>query len=104
MRTTLAATAALLAAAALAGCGIAHLNPAQGESYRKAFAVQQATPSAEPRPPTPGLDTQEADVVARSYLASLSGKSKVEAPEPMLLVAPPQRAQATPLPPSVPKN
>ncbi|HET9553270.1 MAG TPA: hypothetical protein VFP50_09910 [Anaeromyxobacteraceae bacterium] len=97
--------AALAAALAGAGCGRAHLNPAQGVSYRKAFAAQQVTPSPQWRAPTPGLDTQEADVVAKSYVRSLAGKAREEAPEPVLYVAPPMRgAGSQPLAPSVPRS
>jgi hypothetical protein len=103
MRTTILA-AALAAAVGGAGCGRAHLNPGQGLSYHKAFAAQQVTPSPQWRAPTPGLDTQEADVIARSYVRSLAGKAREEAPEPVLYVAP-QRGQApAPLAPSVPRG
>jgi len=103
MRTSTIAVALVVAASA--GCGQAHLNPAQGVSYRKAFAAQQVRPSTQWSEPATALDPQEADVVSKAYVRSLSGRARAETPEPVLYIAPPQRgAAATQLAPSVPKN
>jgi hypothetical protein len=88
----------------LAGCSRAHLAGAHGEASRKAFAMQQLRP-ARPPPPSMSLDTQEADVIARSYVRGLSGKTATAEPEPVLYVAPPLRQGAPArLAPSVPKE
>ena len=101
-RTVLVAAA--LAAASSTGCGRAHLNPRQGASCRAAFTAQQVSRPGEWRAAAAGLDSQEADVVARAYLRGLSGKARADAPEPVLYVAPPQRQAPAPLAPSVPKE
>lgn len=104
MRTAIL-TAALVAAATSAGCGRAHLNRNQGISYRRAFASQQVMPATQSRAPSTALDTQEADVISKTYVHSLAGKARTETPEPVLYVAPAQRGPASQLPPpSVPRN
>ena len=88
-----------------AGCSRAHISRAFGRANQEAFAMQEP-PLAKPPPATNmKLDTQEADVIASSYLRSLAGKTKTGEPEPVLYVAPAQQRQAAPpLAPSVPQN
>jgi hypothetical protein len=87
------------------GCGYERIGPAFGRADREAMAMQQPPLPKTVPPPSMALDTQEAQVIAETYVRSLSGKAKAE-PEPVLYVAPPSSRQATApmLPPSVPKN
>jgi hypothetical protein len=95
-----------LAACALAGaaCGRQHLTSGFGKATRAAFAAQPVVADPQARP-TQALDTQEADVVTKSYVRSLSGEKRAEEPESILYVAPqrgpPQRERVAP---SVPKE
>jgi hypothetical protein len=82
-------------------CAREHLSSSFGRANREAFARQDVTP-AKPAPPTMRLDTQEAEVIAESYVRGLSGKSKAE-PEPVLYVSPQRSQQQEKLQPSVPK-
>jgi hypothetical protein len=103
MRSSLAV--APLALLVLAGCGRKHLSPAFGQATRAAFAAQPANP----KPGAPvqgGLDTQEAEVVAKTYVKSLAGETRVAEPDPVVFVAPQRGSVARPPPiaPSVPKE
>jgi hypothetical protein len=99
---------AIAAIAALAvGCGgRAHLEPGYARSYRGQFDLQRARPpGARPAVAAPGLDAQEASIIANGYRKSLSPKEERQyGAEPMLIVAPPQQRSALPLMPSVPKE
>jgi hypothetical protein len=97
---TLAVAASFVA---LAGCSRVHLTPTHAQASRKVFAMQQLRP-ARPPPPNMSLDTQEADVIARSYARSLSGKTSPAEPEPVLYVAPQRSGAPVRLAPSVPKE
>jgi hypothetical protein len=88
----------------LAACGRAHLTPEHGRATRRAFELQQAAPAKPPPPPSMGLDTQEADVIARSYVRSLSGKKDQVDPEPVVYLSTQRPARPAPLAPSVPKE
>jgi hypothetical protein len=95
---------AVIAAALLgAGCAREHLSPAFGRANREAFAAQPVNPAKAAKAPSQALDTQEAEVIARSYVRGLSGKTKAE-PEPVLYVSPQKPGAQAALPPSVPKN
>ena len=67
---------ALLATSGVAGCGgRAHLTERHGQSFRSAFAQQQANPQAGNKAkPLPGLDSQESAAIARNYRRSLVTK------------------------------
>jgi len=99
------AIAALVAFTVACG-GRAHLEPGYSRSYRGQFAAQEARPpGAKPATAAPGLDAQEASIIANSYRKSLSPKEERQyGAEPILVVAPPQRAAGHPLLPSVPKE
>ena len=103
MSTTSIRVLLAVAALAAAGCGRAHLTKSFGTATRQAFAVQPAhpTPTAEPNQ---SLDTQEAQVIAASYVRSLAGETTAAEPEPVLLVAPGYPGQPARLAPSVPKE
>jgi hypothetical protein len=99
------AIALLLGGLGAAGCSRAHISAGFGKANQETMALQQPPLPRTPPGPPMGLDTQEADVIAATYLRSLAGKAKVEDPEPVLYVAPAQRQQRpTPLAPSVPKE
>jgi hypothetical protein len=85
------------------GCSRRHLSPAFGNASRRTFAMQQAIPAREAPPPSMALDTQEAQVIARSYLRGLSGKAPSE-PEPVVYLSTQRQAAPISLPPSVPKD
>ena len=87
-----------------AGCSRAHVSPGFGLANKEAFAMQEPPLAKPPQATNMTLDTQEADVIASSYLRSLAGKTNTAEPDPVLYVAPPQRQTAQPLAPSVPKN
>ena len=89
---------------AIAGCGRQHLTPTYGAASRTAFAMQQVHPATPAPPPSMALDTQEADVIARSYLRGLAGKTATAEPEPVLYLSSPRQAAPVQLPPSVPKD
>jgi hypothetical protein len=104
MKLAIAAAVAL----AVACGGRAHLEPGYARSYRGQFAAQRARPpGAKPAVAAPGLDAQEASIIANSYRKSLAPKEERQyGAEPILVVAPPQRTSGHPqLPlPSVPKE
>jgi hypothetical protein len=94
-----------LAALATACCGRAHLEPGYGRSYYAQFALQRER-TVPARKAAPGLDPQEASIIASTYRKSLAPKDErdVKAP-PILVVAPQQPGMAAQLPPpSVPKE
>jgi hypothetical protein len=86
------------------GCSRAHITPAHGFATRTAFAMQLAEPPKTPPPPNMALDTQEAEVIARSYVRSLSGKSSTTEPESMLYLSSQREVAPIRLPPSVPRE
>jgi hypothetical protein len=102
MRATTFALAAL--SLSLAACGRAHLSAEFGRASRRAFELQQAAPAKPAPPPSMALDTQEADVIARSYVRSLSGKTETAEPEPVVYFSTQRQARPVPLVPSVPKE
>ncbi|MBN2575351.1 MAG: hypothetical protein JXP73_12370 [Deltaproteobacteria bacterium] len=87
MKTIVAVSFAIL----LGGCASrTHLTAGHGRSYRAAIERQAQNPEAGKQPvAAKGLDSQEAAVIAQSYRQHLTPKGQaVEAPPPMLLVAP----------------
>lgn len=97
---TFAAVASFLA---VAGCAREHLTPAYGAATRTAFAMQQVNHGKAP-PPNMALDTQEAQVIGRSYVKGLAGKNATAELEPVLYLSPQRQGAPPPLPPSVPKE
>jgi hypothetical protein len=97
--------AVALTSLAAAACGSrAHITPTQGESYKTAFS-RQAPAVEKVRGPAPGLDPQEANLIADAYRQGLVPKKTQVTDEPILFVAPPARQSMAPmLPPSVPKE
>jgi hypothetical protein len=95
---------ALVVLALLAGCARAHLTDSYGLATRGTFGMQQVKAAKPPPPPNMALDTQEAQVIGKSYVKSLSGKTGAAEPEQMLYVAPQGGGAATRLSPSVPKE
>ncbi len=96
------------AMAALCACaGRAHLWEARGSSVESQLALQRAPRATGKRAgPVPGLDSQEASIIAAGYRRSLAPKDVKVEEEPLLIVAPPQQGQprqVLPLP-SVPKE
>jgi hypothetical protein len=89
----------------LAGCSRQHLEPAYGRSYREQFSLQRERSTSSTKV-TPGLDAQEASIIASTYRASLAPKGAQHVTEePILVVAPQQRYTPSSLPPpSVPKE
>ena len=102
-QSTLAAAVAALCACA----GRPHLWEARGRSVEAQLALQRSPPAPGKRTgPVPGLDSQEASIIAEGYRRSLAPKGVKLEEEPMLIVAPPQQGQprqVLPLP-SVPKD
>jgi type IV pilus biogenesis protein CpaD/CtpE len=101
----------LLGAALTLGAGCAsraHVTESHGRSYKAALSAQVANPGAgENARPLPGLDAQEASIVARNYRRSLSSKgtpANQDAGGGMLILAPSQAAQPYTPPPSVPER
>jgi hypothetical protein len=94
-----------LAALATACCGRAHLEPGYGRSYHAQFAAQREK-LAPGKKAAPGLDPQEASIIASTYRKSLAPKDERDVKDsPMLVVTPQQRGMAAQLPPpSVPKE
>ncbi|HEX9290748.1 MAG TPA: hypothetical protein VF904_14590 [Anaeromyxobacteraceae bacterium] len=94
-----------LAALAIASCGRAHLEPGYGHSYQAQFALQVEKP-AHPRKVAPGLDAQEASIIASTYRKGLAPKETQDVKEQPILVVAPQQAgmAAQALAPSVPKE
>lgn len=96
-------------ALALSGCASrAHMTDSHGRSNRAAFTAQMANPQAGQKArPLPGLDAQEAGIVARNYRRSLVTKgtpSSQDGGGGMLIVAPAQAPQSYTPPPSVPER
>ena len=97
----------LLGASSLvvAGCAAPlHRSEAFGVAHRENFPEQAAARSPGARGPNMRLDSQEAEVIAESYLRGLSGKAAKAEPEPVVYVAPQRQGAPVPLPPSVPRN
>jgi hypothetical protein len=93
-------------AVALAGCGARKtITPTHGLAYRAAFGGQRAAPARGPVDPAPGLDSQEAAIIAASYRNSLAPKGERPEQEPQLLIVAPQKPGSAARPaPSVPGN
>lgn len=93
-------------AMALGACGSRRtITPTQGVAYRAAFDRQRAAPARGPVDPPPGLDSQEAGIIAATYRSSLAPKGEGPEKEPQLLIVAPQRQGAAARPaPSVPGN
>lgn len=88
----------------IVGCGRQHLTPAYGAASRTAFAMQQVNPTTPAPPPSMALDTQEAEVIGRSYVRGLAGKSAAAEPDPVLYLSPQRQSAPAQLPPSVPRD
>jgi hypothetical protein len=108
MRTTRTVIAIALLGA---GCVREHLTETQGRSTREVFAAQRANPDAPAaRPPAAlqGLDSQEATIIAETFLKSLAPKGEQYEEPRILMVNPtpgrPAQPNPRPLPPSVPKQ
>ncbi len=88
-----------------AGCSRATLTPTHGQAYRSIFARQQTRPEAsKPVDPAPGLDSQEATIIADSYRASLAPRGQTPEESPVIVLTPQgQQGSAQRLAPSVPK-
>jgi hypothetical protein len=98
---------ALAAALALAtGCADrTHLRADYGGSVHGAFAAQAANPDAGRKPGSlPGLDGQEASIIARNYYMSLTPKATTADDRGMLLVAPTKSNEPFMPAPSVPQD
>ncbi|MFC1610195.1 hypothetical protein ACFL6C_04505 [Myxococcota bacterium] len=84
----------LLAGMMAVGCSHReHLTPSHGDSYTAFFKHQVINPDAGKNAAAPGLDSQEAAVVAKGYLNSLTPDStgaSTAQQQPILLVAPEQ--------------
>jgi ABC-type Fe3+ transport system substrate-binding protein len=90
---------------ALSACGGGqHLKAGHGDSYLKAFAVQQERTGKPPAVAVVGLDAQEAGITTDNYRGTLAPKGKEAKEEPVLIVAPPSREQPMRPAPSVPKE
>lgn len=94
----------LLAALALACGPRAVITASHGKAYRAAFD-QQRLPEAQRRAaPPPGLDSQEAAIIADSYRSSLAPKgSRADEQAPVILLTPQGQQGQRALMPSVPK-
>lgn len=95
----------LIAAGAGLGCGRAHLTGAHGRSTRAVFALQDANAGQTRRAEIPpGLDSQEAGIIAESYRKSLAPKGTAVDEQPaVMIVQEPSGSKAAPLAPSVPR-
>jgi hypothetical protein len=102
MRTTSFALSVLIVLAV--GCSRKHITAAHGVATRTTFAMQLAEPPKPPPPPNMALDTQEAQVIAKSYVRSLSGKTTTGEPESMLYLSSQREMAPIQLPPSVPRE
>lgn len=90
---------------ALSACGGGkHLSKNHGDSYLKAFAVQQERTTKPPAVAVVGLDAQEASITTDNYRGTLAPKGGEAKEEPVVIVAPPSREQPMRPPPSVPKE
>ncbi len=85
------------------GCGGPHLIHGYGESYARAFRVQQER-TRPPAQAATGLDPQDAAITADNYRRTLFPEGKEEKPQNMLYLSPPARDRREPLAPSVPKE
>jgi hypothetical protein len=101
MRATTFALAVLAVLAA--GCARKHITPAFGLATQATYGMQQVK-AAKPPPPNMALDTQEAEVIGKSYVRSLSGKTAAAEPEPVLYLSPQRQGAPARLAPSVPKE
>lgn len=95
--------AALLVTVSACGGG-RHLAKNHGDSYLKAFAVQQERTGKPPAAAVVGLDAQEAGITTDNYRGTLAPKGGEAKEEPVVIVAPPSREQPMRLAPSVPKE
>lgn len=85
-------------------CGRAHLQGSTGKAYQAALTAQ-APPKATPKPAAPGLDPQDAEIIADGYRRSLAPKDVKVTEEPFVIVQPAGGyVRPTPLAPSVPKE
>lgn len=78
-----------LAATLLAACtgGRAHIEPGHGRSFGAQFAAQRdASAGARAAKAAPGLDGQEASIIAGTYRKSLSPKEERTQAPPVLVV------------------
>ena len=102
MRPVTLVALALILAPPLSGCSRPHLWPGAGRSTRESLAMQQAPPSKTRTEPSMALDTQEAAVVAGSYLQGLGVAKAGGKPPPVVMVEQPSQGHQ-PVAPSVPK-
>ncbi len=97
-----------LATILLAACtgGRAHMEPGYGRSYSAQFAAQrEASPGARAAKAAPGLDAQEASIIAGTFRKSLSPKEeKTQAPPILVVEQQPGGGMLRALMPSVPKE
>jgi hypothetical protein len=93
----------VLVAVGVSGCRQRHLIRDYGDSFEKAFAVQQARPDKTAEAVS-GLDSQEAAITADNYRSGLAPKDKEVKEEPTIIVAPPAQQRREQLAPSVPKE
>jgi hypothetical protein len=90
---------------ALSACGGGkHLSKNHGDSFLKAFAVQQDRAGKPPAAAVVGLDAQEAGITTDNYRQTLAPKGEEAEEQPMLIVAPPAREQPMYPAPSVPRE
>ncbi len=84
-----------------------HLWEARGRAYQENLALQAPPPppGAKAAKAAPGLDSQEASIIAASYRHSLAPKEEKVNEQPLMIVSPQtgQAGYALP-PPSVPKE
>ncbi len=96
-----------LAATLLVGCtgGRAHIEPGYGRSYREQLSAQRDPSGAKPAKAAPGLDAQEASIIAATYRTSLAPKEeKTQAPPILVVEQQPGGGMLRALMPSVPKE
>ena len=101
--------AAFLTIGAVSGCADRlHLTSSHGRAYRAAFERQPANPDAGRKAkPLPGLDAQEAGIVAGNYRRSLVSKDpQTTNDQGMLILGAPKQSAPSPYlpPPSVPQE
>jgi hypothetical protein len=93
----------VLAVLLVAGCARRqHIIEGYGASYHAAFGTQAPDRSSGPARAAPGLDSQEASIIAETYRKSLAPEDQTAKEQPVLIVAPPSREQRPQLAPSVP--
>ena len=95
-----------LALGGLVGCSHGpRLTESHGRAYHQAFKTQPAHPEAARKArKLPGLDAQEAQIVAENYSRSLRVKETQRQDQGLILMAPPSNAQPYMPPPSVPEG